>query len=158
MATTVKLNIDKATVLQLFKAVVTATDENREQWDIVHSWKNQASIESAFNGARVWVLHAEFIQRPDWGEQEGSPRHKYVVRHRTGEQQARMVIPGSCEQQSVIGGSLLPHAQCISGISDNGRGRDWCRFQRVSSIVPIFYQVSTSCSLWSSIQDQWGTQ
>jgi hypothetical protein len=31
MATTVKLNIDKATVLQLFKAVVTATDENREQ-------------------------------------------------------------------------------------------------------------------------------
>ncbi len=52
MATTAKLNIDIATVLQLLKVVVKATDEINYKL-FVRSRANQAQIADTLNGARV---------------------------------------------------------------------------------------------------------
>ena len=145
MATTTKLNIDRATVRQLFKAVTKAADEIKEK-SIVHgAAKRVLQLQHLAQASEFYVPNGNHDRialttngHPDiraWSDRElvntkqgweWSPRllwarYPSMVRSRIGEYQTRMGIARNHQQQSALGRENGYQWNLPSDSADNGR-------------------------------------
>ena len=95
MATTTKLNIDKATVRQLFKAVIKATDEINEKSILYGQAKRVLPIKPLAQAAEFYVLNGNLDRIAL------TPRYPSMVRSRIGKYQSRMGISWNCQQSAI---------------------------------------------------------
>jgi hypothetical protein len=75
MANIAKLNIQKATVCQLFRVVIKAIDEIHEASFTHRQIKRSYKVDNIM----VRIFRAKYVQRPHYGECQGISRHQHVV-------------------------------------------------------------------------------